>query len=111
MDDEISAMRRPRIERAARIIRLSKTIKGMIVKLTRAAIYCAFLICCCNGPARAEAADTSPSLPAIIVGGFSAWARGGAGQALDTWQKGGLMEGDRKVAAEAAYFKRLGPAL
>ena len=31
--------------------------------------------------------------------------------ALDAWQKGGLMEGNRKIPAEAAYFKRMDPAI
>ena len=31
--------------------------------------------------------------------------------ALDAWQKGGLIEGDRKVLVEANYFKRINPAI
>jgi hypothetical protein len=60
--------------------------------------------------ARLEAGDANtapPAIPAIIQAGFAEWARGGAAASLELWKKGGLMETDRKVLAEANYFKRL----
>jgi hypothetical protein len=43
--------------------------------------------------------------------GLDLWPKGGAPVALEAWEKGGLLEGDRKVVAECAYFKRIGPAI
>ena len=59
----------------------------------------------------AMAADADSSVPPIIQAGFALWPKGGAPLALDAWQKGGLIEGDRKVRAEANYFKRMNPAV
>jgi hypothetical protein len=59
----------------------------------------------------AIAADANTSIPPIIQAGFALWPKGGAPMALDAWQKGGLIEGDRKVVAEANYFKRVNPAI
>jgi hypothetical protein len=56
-------------------------------------------------------AGPSTSTPAIIQSGISLWPDGGASMAINTWQKGGLLEGDRKVLAEINYFKRLDPVL
>ena len=50
------------------------------------------------------AADANMSVPPIIQAGFALWPKGGAPRALDAWQKGGLIEGDRKVKAESNYF-------
>jgi hypothetical protein len=61
--------------------------------------------------AAAGANTANPPVPAIIQAGFAEWARGGAAASLEVWKKGGLMEGDRKVVAEASYFKRLDPAI
>jgi hypothetical protein len=61
--------------------------------------------------AQTLAADASSPVPAIVQNGFGLWLRGGAPMALEAWEKGGLMEGDRKIGAECAYFKRLGPAI
>ena len=47
------------------------------------------------------------SLAPIVQTGFAAWAKSGADLALDAWQKGGLLEGDNKVAAQSGYFRRL----
>jgi hypothetical protein len=47
----------------------------------------------------------------VLTSGFSAWTRGGASTALEAWQKGGLLEGDRKVAGELSYFNRIAPAI
>ena len=63
------------------------------------------------GALPAQAADGAATLPAVLTSGFAAWTRGGASQALDTWQKGGLLEGDRKVAVEVNYFSRVAPAI
>jgi hypothetical protein len=47
------------------------------------------------------------SLAPIVQTGFAAWAKSGADLALDAWQKGGLLEGDNKVAGQSGYFRRL----
>jgi hypothetical protein len=53
----------------------------------------------------------SDSMPAVIQAGFSAWVKNGVVLALDSWQKGGLMEGDRKVATQTEYFRSLDRAI
>ena len=58
-----------------------------------------------------SANSTTITVPAVIDAGFALWPKGGAGSALDQWQKGGLIEGDPKVVAEAKYFKRIDPAV
>jgi hypothetical protein len=57
------------------------------------------------------AAAPNPLLPPILREGFTAWVKSGANLALDAWQKGGLMEGDNKVSAQAAYFRQIDRAL
>src|SRR6478752_950059 len=59
----------------------------------------------------AIAADSASPRPPIIQAGFELWPKGGASAALEAWEKGGLIQGDRKVAAESAYFKRLDPVI
>jgi hypothetical protein len=63
--------------------------------------------------ANAQPANSTPTItiPAVIDAGFALWPKGGAGAALDQWQKGGLIEGDPKVVGEAKYFKRIEPAV
>jgi hypothetical protein len=56
---------------------------------------------------RGAAADSSPAIPPVIQAGFTASGRGRFDLALDVWQKGGLMEGTSKVAAQFNYFKRM----
>lgn len=66
---------------------------------------------------QAISADTTPiseitSLPQILKEGFTLWPKGGAGVALDTWQKGGLMDGDNsKNSTLTAYFKEIDRSL
>jgi hypothetical protein len=60
---------------------------------------------------RTRAADAgSATMPAVIQTGFDLWARGGPAMALDAWQKGGLMQGSRKIGPETDFFQRLVPA-
>lgn len=60
---------------------------------------------------RTLAASPNSSTPPVIQAGFTQWAKNGATLALDAWQKGGLLEGDNKVASLANYFRRLDRAL
>ncbi|MCX6903723.1 MAG: hypothetical protein NTW03_09655, partial [Verrucomicrobia bacterium] len=60
---------------------------------------------------RAVAADSALPVPPLIQSGFTLWAKGGVEIALNLWEKGGLMEGDNKVAVQSAYFKRLDRAI
>jgi hypothetical protein len=55
----------------------------------------------------AAAADTNTFVPSIIQEGFEKWATKDSGYAFDVWQKGGILEGDRKISALSNYFKRL----
>lgn len=57
------------------------------------------------------AAQANGSWPPIIQAGFSAWTKSGVDLALDAWQKGGLLEGDRKVATQSSYFRRIDRAV
>ncbi len=56
-------------------------------------------------------ADPEGALPPVLQSGLALWSKGGPGPALDTWQKGGLLEGDSKVTAQVNYFKRLDRAV
>jgi len=60
---------------------------------------------------QAVAADSAWPVPPLIQSGFTLWAKGGADPALNVWEKGGLMEGDSKVAGQSAYFRRLDRAI
>ena len=62
---------------------------------------------CAWSPTLAVAAESNTSIPPVLQTGFSLWAKGGARIALETWSKGGLIEGDGKVAAQSNYFRRL----
>lgn len=62
-------------------------------------------------PFQAVGADSTPSVPPVIQAGFTSWAKGGVVLAFDAWQKGGFMAGDRKIAAQSNYFKRLDRAI
>ncbi len=53
------------------------------------------------------AAGASPAPPPVIETGFAAWAKSGPDLALNAWQKGGLLEGDNKVAGQSRYFRQL----
>ncbi len=58
-------------------------------------------------PHAKAAADTS-SVPAVIQAGFALWAKGGGVDViLDSWQRGGAMEGNTKASVQADYFKRI----
>ncbi len=63
------------------------------------------------GLAQPAEAATNPSVPAVVQDGFAAWSKGGAILAFDTWPRGGLLEGSRKLASQSDYFKRLDRAL
>jgi hypothetical protein len=57
------------------------------------------------------AAAANVPVPAVIQAGFDLWTKGGAVDVvLAEWQKGGLMEGDSKAAAQADYFRRVNRA-
>jgi len=67
---------------------------------------------CIQPPERAAAAESNPSLPEIIQAGFDSWSRGaGFDGALYIWQKGGLMEGDRRTAELSNRVRRVSQAL
>src|SRR3974390_1048028 len=58
-------------------------------------------------PVAFVAAATS-SVPSVIQAGFAVWAKGGGVDAiLDSWQRGGAMEGNGKDTLQADYFKRM----
>lgn len=57
-------------------------------------------------------AQSSPAVPSVIQAGFELWGKGGGmAVVLDVWQKGGLMEGDRKVATLLEFFRRIDRAV
>ena len=57
------------------------------------------------------AAAANGPVPAVIQAGFDLWTKGGGVDVvLAEWQKGGLMEGDSKAAAQADYFRRVNRA-
>ncbi len=57
------------------------------------------------------AAEPTSSIPPIIDAGLALLAKNGIDVALDTWQKGGLLEGDGKVRVLSNYVRRLDRAL
>jgi hypothetical protein len=66
--------------------------------------------------AQAIAADSGPSLPPVIAAGLDMFAKGvvkggGPAAALEIWQKGGLLEGNRKVLTQAGFFRRVDQAV
>ncbi|MGA2867170.1 MAG: hypothetical protein ABSF95_22055 [Verrucomicrobiota bacterium] len=61
--------------------------------------------------AQPVAAEVKGSVPAVIQAGFDLWSKGGGVDVvLAEWQKGGLMEGESKAAAQADYFRRVNRA-
>lgn len=79
----------------------------MLITLTRWALG---LGCCLLLVQAAGAADSV--LPPVIQAGFTLWPKGGAEVALETWQKGGFLDGDNnKTAALAGYFRQIDRAL
>ena len=56
---------------------------------------------------QAAAADLNTSVPPIIQEGFAMWAKKNPSYAFDVWQKGGILEGDRKMSVLSNYFKHL----
>jgi hypothetical protein len=53
-------------------------------------------------------ADSGPSTPPVIQAGFAFWGKGaGVDGAVETWLKGGLLEGDSKTAELANYLRRV----
>jgi hypothetical protein len=63
-------------------------------------------------PLDGATANADASLPAVIESGFALWRKGGGiDGALNSWQRGGLLEGDRKVAAQISYFRSISQAL
>jgi hypothetical protein len=79
------------------------------MKINRIVMGCALVIvvgCYCLArvsPARAADADTA--IPQIIQDGFKIWAKQEqATYVFTAWQKGGLMEDNKKAAAMAIYF-------
>lgn len=73
----------------------------------------AFMVGCCLLPAAwAAGANSNMPLPAIINEGFESWTKGtGPDTVVRVWEKGGLMEGSNKAAAQARFFRSLSPAL
>jgi len=63
---------------------------------------------CATGPRAQAAGPDSASIPPIIQAGFALWAKGGGVDViLDSWQRGGAMEGNNKANVQADYFKRV----
>jgi hypothetical protein len=63
-------------------------------------------------PLNVATAAPNSSIPAVIEAGFALWGKGGGiDGALNTWQKGGLLEGDRKVATQVGSFRTFNQAL
>src|SRR5271157_4798602 len=57
---------------------------------------------------KARAADAPASIPPVIEEGFAFWMKGGGPEGLlNIWQKGGLVEGDSKIASQASYLRRV----
>ncbi len=67
--------------------------------------------CLALAPLQTGAADSDAALPPVLQSGLALWPKGGVNLAMDAWQKGGLLEGDSKVAAQVNYFRRLDRAL
>jgi hypothetical protein len=73
--------------------------------------------CVCSLPlVPANAAVSNGSVPPAIEAGLEVFAKGmaqggGAAAALEVWQRGGLLEGDRKIAVLASYFRRIEQAV
>ena len=57
--------------------------------------------------AHAGAAETNSTLPTVLQTGLALWVKNGADFALETWPKGGILEGDRKVNVLKNYFRRM----
>ncbi|HTI69134.1 MAG TPA: hypothetical protein VMF06_04175 [Candidatus Limnocylindria bacterium] len=55
--------------------------------------------------------ETVSEVPAVIRNGLTVWTKKGATYAFDVWQKGGLLEDDRKPQVLFNYFHRLDRAL
>jgi hypothetical protein len=60
-----------------------------------------------ESPIQAVANESNASIPLVLQTGFSNWAKVGVGITLDSWSKGGLLEGDSKVTNQSNYFRRL----
>ncbi len=52
------------------------------------------------------AADPGAQLPPVIGAGFTFYAKGQPEIAVDTWRKGGLLEGERGEQAQVNYLKQ-----
>jgi hypothetical protein len=67
--------------------------------------------CCLLKPAQAVAADSNLAMPAAIQAGFDSWSKGGGFDgAMYIWQKGGIMEGDRRAAELAGQLRNFNQA-
>jgi hypothetical protein len=79
-----------------------------IIKVVVQSVCIVSVGCGCLLPVgQAVAADAGASAVAVLDEGFGLWGKRGVAFALDVWQKGGLMEGDNKVAAQSNFFRRL----
>jgi hypothetical protein len=76
-------------------------IKGMVGTTLALSVGCF-----CLAPITQTVAAESSVQP-VIQTGLALWAKNGASMALDTWQKGGLMEGDGKTRVLNNYFRQL----
>jgi hypothetical protein len=81
-----------------------------IQRLIAMAVAACFYLAIASG-VQAAAVDAPPTFPAILQAGFNVWPRDGAAGAIDIWQKGGLLEGDRKVSTQIHYFMRVAPVI
>ena len=68
--------------------------------------------CFCLVPlAQGSAAEANSAIPSVIEAGLALWVKTGADMALDTWQKGGIMEGNGKIRLLNSYFRQLDHAI
>src|SRR5271157_2281007 len=102
---------RPSTQTERRLGKKKRTPMNIIRMWVRYALALSFGCGCVLSPIQADAADASPPLPAIIQAGFDSWAKGGGSDgAIYVWQKGGLMEADRKPAESTEYLRRVNQA-
>ena len=65
---------------------------------------------CCLWPvngASPQPQSGSAAVATVVQDGLAIWPKKGASYAFDIWQKGGLLEDDRKPQIQVNYFRRL----
>lgn len=89
--------------------------KGIIVNTIKGMVRCLLALglgyCCLMPVAHAVAAEARSAMPPVIEAGLALWAKSGPDVALDSWQRGGMMEGGNKARILNTYFRQLDRAL